>query len=164
MVAHDTEISKDKVAFYRVAWQNVGEVPVSDGDLATGGPARWSAMADALRSQADADGMAFGYLGVMIRGADVWTIGGNTPSRRLGPLKDACAGVIEPRRSWIGSYISSLLLHGNVPPKNARLYIAFADGTRYERMLLPWVSVDAWPRIAGQIGRFNAAAYLAQRR
>jgi len=121
-------------------------------------------MADALRSQADADGMFFGYLGVMIRGTDVRTIGEHAPSRRLGSLKGACAGVIEPRRSWIGSYISSLLLGGNVPPKNARLYVAFADGTRYERMLLPWAPIDAWPRIAGQIGRFNAAAYLAQSR
>jgi len=119
-------------------------------------------MADALRSQADADGMVFGYLGVMIRGTDVWTIGRDTPNRRLGALKGACAGLIEPRRSRIGSFISSLLLGGNVPPKNARLYIAFADGTRYERMLLPWVPLDAWPRIAGQIGRFNTAADLAQ--
>lgn len=115
-------------------------------------------MADVLRSQADADGMGFGYLGVEIRGTEVWTTGRGTRNRRLGPLGGACAG--EPRRSRIGTYISSLLLGGEAPPKNAKLYIAFADGTRYERQLLPWVSVDAWPSMAGQIGRFNAAAYL----
>ena len=119
-------------------------------------------MADALRSQGDADGMVFSYLGVVIRGTDVWTFGREAPTRCLGPLKGACAGIIEPRRSRIGSYISSLLLGGNAPPKNARLYIAFADGTRYERMLLPWIPIDAWPRIAGQIGRFNAAACLVR--
>jgi hypothetical protein len=27
VVAHDAEISMDKVAFYRVAWQNVGKLP-----------------------------------------------------------------------------------------------------------------------------------------
>jgi hypothetical protein len=79
-------------------------------------------MAYVVQSQAEADGMAFGYLGVVIRGTDVWTTGRGTPNRRLGPLSGACAGVIEPRRSRIGTYISSLLLGGNTPPKNARLY------------------------------------------
>jgi hypothetical protein len=69
-------------------------------------------------------------------------------------------GVVEPRRSWIGTAISSVLL-GDVPPKKARLYITFADGTRYERLVLPWVSGLDWPKVAGEIGRFNAAAYLA---
>jgi hypothetical protein len=53
------------------------------------------------------------------------------------------------------------LVLGDVPPKNARLYITFADGTRYERLVLPWVSDLDWPKVAGEIGRFNAAAYLA---
>lgn len=162
MVAHDTENSTDNVAFYRVACLNVGRLPVGYCGLVPVGRHGGHEMADALRSQADADGMIFGYLGVMIRGTDGWTIGGDTLSRRLGTLEGASAGLVEPRRSWIGSYISSLLLGGNAPPKNARLYITFADGTRYERILLPWVRLDAWPRIAGQIGRFNAAAYLAR--
>jgi hypothetical protein len=118
-------------------------------------------MADLWRSQAEADGMVFGYLGVKISGADVWTTGRRTSSRCLGPLKGACAGVAEPRRSWIGTLISSLL-RGEVPPKNARLYVTFADGTRYERLVLPWVSDLDWPKVAGEIGRFSAAAYLAQ--
>jgi hypothetical protein len=54
-----------------------------------------------------------------------------------------------------------VLLGGDAPPKNAKLYIAFADGTRYERLVLLWVVPDDWPKIAGQIGRFNAAACLA---
>ena len=104
--------------------------------------------------------MVFGYLGVKISGTDVWTTGRGTSSRRLGPLKGACAGVAEPRRSWIGTRISSLLL-GDVPPKNAKLCVTFADGTRYERLVLPWVSDLDWPKVAGEVGRFNAAAYLA---
>jgi hypothetical protein len=117
-------------------------------------------MANARRSQSDVEGVVFGYLGVRINSADVWTTGRETPSRRLGPLKGACAGIAEPRRSWIGTSISSLLLR-DVTPKNARLYVAFADGTRYERLLLPWVSDLDWPKVGGEIGRFNAAAYLA---
>jgi len=119
-------------------------------------------MPDPSRSQAEADGMAFGYLGVRVSGTDVWTTGRETSSRCLGPLNGACAGIAEPRRSWISTFISSLLL-GDTPPKNAKLYVAFADGTRYERLVLPWVSDLDWPKIAGEIGRFNAAAYLTRR-
>jgi hypothetical protein len=108
----------------------------------------------------EADDVDFGYLGVRISGPDVWTTDRKTPVRRLGPLKGACAGVIEPQRSRIGMFISSVLL-SDAPPKNARLYVAFADGTRYERLVLPWVH-DDWPKIAGEIGRFNAAAYLCR--
>jgi len=119
-------------------------------------------MADPSRSQAEADGMVFGYLGVKISGANVLTTGRGTSIRYLGPLKGACAGVAEPPRSWIGTFISWPLL-GGVPPKNARLYVAFADGTRYERLVLPWLSALDWPRIDSEIGRFNATAYLAHR-
>ncbi len=117
-------------------------------------------MPDPTRSQAEADGMVFGYLGVKISGTDVWTTGRETASRYLGPLKGACAGVAEPRRSRISTFMSSVLL-GNVPPKNARLYVAFPDGTRYERLVLPWLSDLDWPKVGGEIGRFNAAAYLS---
>jgi hypothetical protein len=118
-------------------------------------------MADMHWPQAQADGMVFGYLGVKICGADVWTIGHGSPSRCLGPLSGACAGMAEPPRSLIGTYISSLLFGANVLPKNARLYIAFSDGTRYERLVLPWVVPEDWPKMAGEIGRFNEAAYHA---
>jgi hypothetical protein len=53
------------------------------------------------------------------------------------------------------------VLTGSSAPKNAKLYVAFADGSRYERMPLPWVRGLDWPKIGGEIGRFNAAAYLA---
>jgi hypothetical protein len=119
-------------------------------------------MADPSRSQAQADGTVFGYLGVKITGTHIWTTSRGTSNRCLGPLKGAHAGTAEPRRSWIGTVISSLLL-GDVPPKNARLYVTLADGTRYERLVLPWVSHLDWPKIAGEIGRFNAAAYLTHR-
>jgi len=105
--------------------------------------------------------MVFSYLGVKISGTDVWTTGHETPSRRLGPLAGARAGIVEPRRSRIGVLVSSLLL-GDAAPKNATLFVAFLDGTHYARMVLPWVRPEEWPRVAGQIGRFNAAAYLAQ--
>jgi hypothetical protein len=118
-------------------------------------------MADPSRSQAEADGMVFGYLAVKIRGTDIWTTGRGTSSRYLGPLKGACAGIAEPRRSRISIFISSRLLLGDTPPRNTRLYIAFADGTRYERLVLPWVSDLDWPKIGGEIGRFNAVAYLS---
>jgi hypothetical protein len=85
------------------------------------------------------------------------------PSRYLGPLAGAGAGLDEPRRSRIGSFLSSVLT-GSSAPKNAKLYVAFADGSRYERMVLPWVREPDWPKIGGEIGRFNEAAYLASKR
>ncbi len=118
-------------------------------------------MVDARWSQSEADGQVFGYLGVKISGTDVWTTGRGSPSRCLGPLAGACAGLVEPRRSWIGTFISSLLL-GDAPPKNATMFVAFADGSRYERLVLPFVHALDWPKIAGEIGRFNAAAYFAR--
>jgi hypothetical protein len=119
-------------------------------------------MVNARWSQADADGQSFGYLGVRISGKDVGTSG--PASRCLGPLTGASAGIFEPRRTRIGTFISSALLLGDAAPKNARLYIAFADGTRYERLMLPWVSDLDWPKIATEVGRFNSAAYLAASR
>jgi hypothetical protein len=110
--------------------------------------------------QADADGMSFGYLGVRISEGSVWTTGRGTPSRCLGPVKGACAGIYEPRRSRFGTFISSVLL-GGAPAKNATLYVIFPDGSRYERLVVPWLSDLDWPKIGGEIGRFNAAAYLA---
>ncbi len=117
-------------------------------------------MVDLGRSQADSGGMVFGYLGVRISEGAVWTSKHGDASRYLGPLAGACAGLDEPRRSWIGSFVSSVLT-GSSAPKNAKLYVAFADGSRYERMPLPWVRELDWPKIGGEIGRFNAAAYLA---
>jgi hypothetical protein len=117
-------------------------------------------MADPRRSQADSDGVAFGYLGVRISEGAVWTIRHGNASRYLGPLAGACAGLAEARRSWLGSLVSSVLL-GSSQPKESRLYVAFADGSRYERMPLPWVRELDWPKIGGEIARFNAAAYLA---
>jgi hypothetical protein len=93
-------------------------------------------------------------------GTDVWTTGSGTPSRCLGSLAGARAGIFEPRRSWVGTFISSLLF-GEAPPKNARLYVIFPDDTHYERLVLPWISDLDWPKVAGEIGRFNAAAVLA---
>jgi hypothetical protein len=119
-----------------------------------------SSLADVTRSQADADGETFGYLGVRIRGADVWTIGHGSPGRYLGPLAGARAGVTEPGRSRIGLFISGKLL-GDVAPRNATIFVAFPDGSCYERMAVPWLFRADWPKIAGQIGRFNAAASLA---
>ena len=58
-------------------------------------------------------------------------------------------GLDEPRRSWIGSFVSSVLT-GSSAPKNAKLYVAFADGSRYERMPLPWVRELDWPKIVGR--------------
>jgi len=112
------------------------------------------------RPSPDGDsGTDFGYLGVRIRGTDVWTTGRDSTIRCLGPLAGARAGLSEPRRSRIGAAVSRVLL-ADMPPKNARLFVAFADGTRYERLPLPWVRGD-WPKIAGEIGRFNAVAVLA---
>jgi hypothetical protein len=118
-------------------------------------------MIDPRRSQAGQDGMLFGYLSVRISGTDVWTTGHGTPSRCLGPLTGARAGIAEPRRSRLGTFISSRLV-GEVPPKDARLYVVLADGTRYERLVVPWLSDLDWPKVAGEIGRFNAAAQAAQ--
>ena len=120
-------------------------------------------MVDPRRSQADVDGAVFGFLGVRISDGAVWTIERGDVSRHLGPLAGACAGLDEPRRSRIGSLISALLLGSDAPPKDAQLYVAFADGSRYERMVLPWVRGLDWPKIAGEIGRFNAAAFLTSR-
>jgi hypothetical protein len=105
----------------------------------------------------------FGYLGVRISGNRVWTIGHGAPSRCLGQLAGARAGILKPWRSWIGTLISHVLL-GDAPPKNATLYVAFADGNRYDRLVLPWVRALDWPKIGGEIGRFNAAAHITAHR
>lgn len=118
---------------------------------------------DPRRSQADSDGAVFGYLGVRISEGAVWTSGHKYASRYLGPLIGASARLEEPRRSWIGSFVTSVLLSSSTP-KNTKLYVAFSDGSRYERMPLPWVRELDWPKIGGEIGRFNAAAYLASQR
>jgi len=117
-------------------------------------------MATVRSSQAAGDGAVFGYLGVRIVGHEVWTAGQGTPGRRLGPLAGARAGVVEPRRSATVNVIMRLLLLSFQPTHNVRVFVAFADGSRYERVMLPWAGQDS-PKIAGQIGRFNAAAYLA---
>ena len=117
-------------------------------------------MIDPRRSQADSDGMVFGYLGVRISEGAVWTSKRGDASWYLGPLAGACAGLDEPRRSRIGSFMSSVLTRSSAP-KNSKLFVAFADGSRYERMPLPWVRELDWLKIGGEIGRFNAAAYLA---
>jgi hypothetical protein len=118
-------------------------------------------MVDPRRSQAYSDGVVFGYLGVRVSGGGVWTIRHGAAGRYLGPLAGARAGLDEPRRSWIGSSISSVLT-GSSPPKNAKLYVGFADGSRYERIPLPWVRELDWPKIGGEIGRFNEAAARRQ--
>jgi hypothetical protein len=89
---------------------------------------RWLWMVDPLRSQADSDGVVFGYLGVRISEGSVWTSKHGDASRYLGPLAGACAGLDEPRRSRIASFISSVLTSSSAP-KDARLYVAFADGS-----------------------------------
>lgn len=117
-------------------------------------------MADVGSSPTGGDGTVFGYLGVRISGTEVWTAARGNPSRRLGQLAGAYAGVVEPRRSVVASVLMRLLLLSYAPAHKVRVFVAFADGSRYERLLLPWASEDS-PKIAGQIGRFNAAAYLA---
>jgi hypothetical protein len=117
---------------------------------------------DPRRPQAEADDAVFGFLGVRIRHGAVWTTGPETASRRLGPLAGARAGLDEPRRSRIGAFISSVLLAG-APPKGAKLFVTFADGSRYERMPVPWLSDLDWPKVSGEIGRFNTAAHLASK-
>jgi hypothetical protein len=47
--------------------------------------------------------------------------------------------------------ISRLLL-GEVVPKNATVFVAFAGDMRYERRLTPWDLRADWPKIAGEIG------------
>lgn len=74
------------------------------------------------------DGLVFGYLGVRISGTDVWTTERGAPSRCLGPLTGARARVAEPRRSWIGTFMSSLLV-GAVPHRPELLLL----GTRQWR-------------------------------
>jgi hypothetical protein len=44
---------------------------------------------------------------------------------------------------------------------NARVFVAFRDDTRYERLLVPWDLCADWPKIAREISQFNAAACLA---
>ena len=97
------------------------------------------------------DGGAFGYLGVKISGAEVWTTGRRSPSRYLGPLQGAHAGVIEPGRSRTGVFISRVLL-GEVVPKNATVFVTFPDDALYERLLAPGDLRADWPKLAGEIG------------
>ena len=114
-------------------------------------------MVDVRQSLDDQDSAPFGYLGVRICGAEVWTAGRGIESRYLGPLKGARAGVTEPGRSRIGMLISRMLLSDRVP-KNATLFVAFPDGARYERQVVSWDLRADWSKVASQVDDFNAAA------
>jgi len=65
--------------------------------------------------------------------------------------------MIDPRRPQAGEDGMAFGYLG----VNARLCIVFAGGTRYERLVVPWLRDLDWPRVAGEVGRFNAAALLA---
>lgn len=57
-------------------------------------------------------------------------------------------------------FISRVLL-GEVVPKNATVFVAFPDDTRYERLLAPWDLRADWPKIAGEIGPVQRRRSLA---
>jgi hypothetical protein len=100
--------------------------------------------------------VSFGELGVMVRNGEVRKIGGGlrqTPKRLAG----ACAGVVidRPRPSEAGSFVAAVVGFGQ--PRVGTIFVAFADGTRWEKKLYQGTR-QQMQKVDVAIARFNAMA------
>jgi hypothetical protein len=98
-------------------------------------------------------GTVFGYLGVEINGTQVWTLGGATGRRYLGPLLGARAAMDLQGMSPYGV----LTTMQGIGPHLVGSISVTAGGACYQRALRPGALVDA-TKIEAQIARFNALA------
>jgi hypothetical protein len=101
-----------------------------------------------------AQGTAFGYLGVRVEGDQVWTIRGSVHGRFLGQLPGARAGMEATRLTPLAARLVACGL-GQRPM--GRIFVAFANGAQYQRLLRPAAVMDLG-KIAAEISRFNQAA------
>jgi hypothetical protein len=96
-------------------------------------------------------------LGVQVKGNEVWTMG-VWRRRYLGPLKGACAGVMDLRTPDGWSFVGSVITGAN--PRVGTIFVAFADGTRHEQPLYQG-SARKMQEVDAAIRRFNIMADLA---
>ncbi len=119
--------------------------------------------AEAQRAKAVADlgrrQVIFSDLKVVVRDGWVRKYGGR--SIILGPLKGACAGVMDVRPLTASEYYTTKI--GLTSPRIGTIFVAFADGTRHEIPLLAG-SRDMMHRIDKAIARFNVMADAAESR
>jgi hypothetical protein len=95
-------------------------------------------------------------LGVMVRGGEVRKVGGGlrqTPK----PLAGACAGVVidRPAPSEVGSFVAAVIGFG--PARVGTIFVAFADGTRWEKPLYQGTRPQM-QKVDAAVARFNAMA------
>jgi hypothetical protein len=115
---------------------------------------RSGAVADLARRQ-----VIFSDLKVVVKDGWVRKYGGR--SAVLGPLKGACAGIMDVRPLTASEYYTTRI--GLTSPRVGTIFAAFADGTRHETPLLMG-SRDEMHRIDTAIARFNAMADAAESR
>jgi hypothetical protein len=95
-------------------------------------------------------------IGVMVRGREVRKVGGGfrqTPRQLAG----ACTGVVidRPPPSEVGSFVAGVIGFG--PPRVGTIFVAFADGTRWETPLHQGTR-HQMQKVDAAIARFNAMA------
>ena len=118
--------------------------------------------ADIERSRAAASGArgaGLQALGVYVKGNEVRKLGVfGGGGRHLGSLVGACAGVMDVRPASAGQMVNSLVT--GIVPRVGTVFVAFADGTRFETKLLQG-SPKQMRDVDAQIARFNTMADLA---
>ena len=109
---------------------------------------------------AAAKGAVLNELGVRVKDGEVRKIGLTwNSSRVLGPLAGACAGVMDVKPASSGQFIGSAIT-GYVP-RVGTIFVAFADGTRYETALRQG-SPAQMRKVDEQIALFNRMADAAR--
>jgi hypothetical protein len=95
-------------------------------------------------------------IGVSIRGSEVTKHGGGL-RQKPQPLAGACAGVVidRPAPSEVGSFVANVIGFG--PARVGTIFVAFANGTRWERPLYQ-DSRSQMQKVDAAIARFNAMA------
>lgn len=118
--------------------------------------------ADVERSRAVASatrGVTLYELGVYVKDGEVWSQGGWRPTRLLGPLKGACAGVMDLKPSSDAAFITTAVLGLN-SPRVGTIFVAFEDGSRHERPLRQGTPSEMH-KVDVAIRRFNTMADAA---
>ena len=98
-------------------------------------------------------------LGVMVRGREVRKIGGGL--RQIPkPLAGACAGVVIDRPAPRQQGFFSAVVIGSAAPRDGTIFVAFADGTRWEKPLRQGTR-QQMRQVDAAVARFNAMADAA---
>jgi hypothetical protein len=117
---------------------------------------------DTPQSRTDADltrRVFFDEIRVQVRDLEVRTVGVTWKrSRRLGSIVGASAGVTDQKQLSMGAKLRAGLL--STTPRIGTIFVAFADGTRYETPLRLG-SDEQTAAIEAEVARFNAMAAAA---